>query len=154
GYDFGGVLAAGLAGVVYADANDNGVPNTGEPGVGGVTVTLTGTDDQDHAVSLTAITLADGSYSFAGLRPAGAAGYTLTETQPAGYLSGRNAVGTVGGTPDDSLSTPFTDAVAGVVLRPGDAGAGYAFGELPASGLSGFVYNDRNNDGTKGPGEL
>ena len=52
-YDFGEILGARLSGFVYLDTNDNGVKEPGEAPLPAVTVTLTGTDDLGHAVTLT-----------------------------------------------------------------------------------------------------
>ena len=58
--------------------------------------------DLGNAVSTTATSAADGTYTFASLRPGT---YTLTETQPAGYLDGIDTAGAAGGTPaNDSFS--------------------------------------------------
>jgi protocatechuate 3,4-dioxygenase beta subunit len=135
-YDFGELLPGSLAGYVYLDANDNGVKEAGETGIGNVTVTLTGTSDRG-AVSLTATTAADGSYQFTGLRPGT---YTLTETQPANCLDGKDAVGSLGG-------TLANDQVSAIALGVGASGVHYDFGELLPASLAGFVYLDRNNDG-------
>ena len=51
--------------------------------IAGTTVTLTGTDDFGNAVSKTTTTNGSGHYSFTGLNPSNAAGYTVTETPPA-----------------------------------------------------------------------
>ena len=90
--DFGELLPNSLSGHVYSDLNDNGVfepgaPNN-EPGIVNVVVTLTGTDDLGKPVGLTTQTDVNGFYQFAGLRPSDSTGYTITETQPAGYLEG------------------------------------------------------------------
>ena len=150
GYNFGEV-AVSLKGVVYVDANANGSQDTGEAGIANVVITLTGADAAGTAVSKTATTGSDGTYSFLTLPISNSTGYTLTETQPTGYPQGTNSVGTVGGTAKGTLG-PSTDQISQVVLAAGNAGITYNFGELPlppaSSGLSGFVYLDNNNDGS------
>jgi len=74
-------LPSSISGFVYEDSGNDGVKGAGEAGIAGVTVKLTGTDDLGNPVSLTTTTAADGSYSFATLRPGT---YTVVETQPAG----------------------------------------------------------------------
>ncbi|MCE5268993.1 MAG: hypothetical protein LLG00_14040, partial [Planctomycetaceae bacterium] len=79
-------LWSSLAGSVYNDGADNdGIKQTGEAGVSGVGVTLTGTDIAGNTVSISKLTDSNGAYSFAQLRPGT---YTITETQPAGWLDG------------------------------------------------------------------
>ena len=74
------VTRSSLAGVVFQDrdrAGANGGTHqgvAGEPGIGGVSIRLTGTDAYGNAVNLTTTTAADGSYSFGDLSPAGAGG--------------------------------------------------------------------------------
>ena len=83
---------ASLSGFVYFDANNDGVKlGSTETGIAGVTVTLT----DSKGVSVTTTTNADGSYSFTGLTPGT---FTVTETQPAAYLDGKDALGSAGGT--------------------------------------------------------
>ena len=96
-YDFAELPPASLAGSVYEDLNNDGVFDAGEPGIAGVDVTLTGTDDLGNAVDVTVQTDVDGNYVFTDLRPADASGYTITETQPAGFLDGIDTAGTLGG---------------------------------------------------------
>ena len=90
-----------LAGFVYVDANNDGVKDAGETPIAGVTVTLTGTDDLG-AVSRTTTTDATGFYRFPNLRPGT---YTITETQPAGYLDGKDTIGTPGAAPPATTSS-------------------------------------------------
>jgi hypothetical protein len=127
------VLAPSLIqGLVWVDVNNDGQVDFGEKAIAGVTVTLTGTDDLGHAVSQTAQTDANGIYAFTNLRPSNAAGYTITETQPAGFLQGQDALGTVNGTPTGSAAVQ--DVSAGVVLPTGGSvGENYNFGERPAT---------------------
>ncbi len=51
--------------------------------ISGTTVVLTGTDAFGNSVSKTTTTNGSGQYSFTGLNPSNASGYTVTETPPA-----------------------------------------------------------------------
>src|SRR5205807_35820 len=113
---------------VFVDANGDGVPQPGEPGLAGVAVTLGGTDDQGHPVGRTTTTGAGGSYGFAGLRPGT---YTLTEGQPGGYSVGTARAGTAGG-------HGGTAAIIAIRLAPGVGATGYDFGAQGAT-LAGSV---------------
>jgi uncharacterized repeat protein (TIGR01451 family) len=148
---------ATLAGHVYVDANNNGVLETSEIGVAGVTVTLTGTSSTGTSVSLTTVTAADGTYSFTGMPPSNAAGYVITETQPAAFTDGKTTV-PAGEPGSSSASKPVgsggPDVIGGVAVSSGSNLSGYNFGELPPGGqLSGFVYVDLNDNGVKDAGE-
>ena len=147
GVTFGNLAPGSLSGSVYVDANDDGIRQETEAGVGGVTLTLTGTDDLGHTVDAVVATGPDGLYSFAGLRPSGPAGYTITETPPLGFFPGRQRIGTPGG--DASVPGQFS----GIAVMAGTAGVGNNFGELIPAGLSGSVYVDANDDGIKQSGE-
>ena len=85
-----------LSGSVFIDYNNDGQVNGADNGLGGQTINLTGTDINGNAVSLSTVTLADGTYSFPAL-PAGT--YTVTQpTQPAGTTNGQTVPGSTGGT--------------------------------------------------------
>src|SRR5437879_5667001 len=89
------------------------------------------------------MTAGSGAYRFTNLRPSNAAGYTLPETQPAGFLDGKYTICTPGG-PRDLHAFP--------TRRSSDlvSGANNDFGELLPASLSGFVYDDSaDNDGVK-----
>ncbi len=144
--NFGELLPASLSGYVYLDANDDGVKQAGEPGLSGVTITLTGVDDLGHLVDVSTTTAADGSYTFNALRPSSAGGYTLTETPPVGYFNGKDDPGALGG-------TVGTDILSGIVLTSGVSGPNNDFAELGPSSLAGFVYLDANKDGVKDSGD-
>ncbi len=124
GFNFGEIKTGSLAGIVFADANNNGTQDTGETGIAGVTVKLTGTSN-GAAVTKTATTGTDGTYTFTNLGPGT---YTVTETQPAGYLDGIETVGTAAGTATDNTFT-------GIALTSGTAATGYLFAEQPAPDL-------------------
>ena len=132
-----------LAGSVYVDANNNGIRDSGEAGIGGVVVTLTGTNTP-VPVSKTTTTAPDGSYIFDVL-PAGT--YRITEDQPSAYDDGKDAAGTAGGT----VGPVGTDQISDINLAVNTNATGYTFGETSAStaSLSGYVYADTSNNGLK-----
>ncbi len=107
-----------LSGVVYEDKNNNGVKDTGEGGLSGVALTLSG------PTTRSATTDASGNYTFSNL-PGGT--FAIAETQPAGYLDGLETAGTLGG------STTVNDAISGIVLPVGGSGTNYRFGEQLAA---------------------
>ncbi len=136
-------LLSSLSGYVYEDANDNGVFDVGELPIQNATVALTGTNIDNQAVNVSAMTDANGAYSFAGLRPGD---YTISETQPAGYLDGKDTQGTPGN------GTVLDDIFQGILLGAGVNGTDNNFGEIqivkekPAS-ISGVKYRDMTGNG-------
>jgi large repetitive protein len=142
--------AGSLAGVVYADTNNNGQRDAGEAGIGGVVLSLTGTA-QDGATTLnrTATTAADGSYSFATLPNANAAGYTVVETQPAAYLDGRQSKGLVDGAACSSCDISVANIIARIAFDAGKSYTGFNFGELLPATISGSVFMDHNRDAVR-----
>ena len=144
-YNFGELLPSSLAGTIYLDSNDNGVLDSGEAGISGVSLTLSGTNDLGVAVSQTASTGSGGTYSFQNLRPGT---YSITETPPTGYLSGmdKDMVGSLGGTAGSSQ-------VTSIAVGQNQAGTAYNYGELLPSSLAGTVYLDSNDNGVLDNGE-
>jgi len=154
-YNFG-ERGQSLSGTVYGDDNNDGVRQTGEAPIAGVTITLsgltnTGVDVCTIVPSCTVVTDASGNYVFANL-PAGT--YTLTETQPAGYGDGRETAGSLGGTVDNASFTgnPAQNRIANVTLATGQTGTGYDFGEQTGK-IRGSVYEDGNGNGQRDGGE-
>ncbi|WP_456280461.1 carboxypeptidase regulatory-like domain-containing protein [Cupriavidus sp. JZ107] len=151
-YLFGEIPASGISGRVYHDRDADGAIDGGEPGIAGVTVTLTGTDDLGATVTRTATTDATGAYSFTGLRPGS---YTVTETQPGDYLPGRTSAGTgTNGASGGSVSGgPTGNAVQAIALTLNGSVANVNFGEVKAAQIGGSAYIDTNGDATRQPGE-
>jgi uncharacterized repeat protein (TIGR01451 family) len=139
GNNFAELATASIAGQAYVDTDNDGVRDAGEAPIPGTTVTLTGTDDSGAPVILTTTTDATGAYLFDRLRPGN---YTVTETQPAGYLDGKDKVGSAGGTLGN-------DVVSAITLAAGTEATGYDFGELSNASVAGRVVED---DGTPIPG--
>lgn len=138
-----------LSGRVYIDTNDNGLQDEGENGIGGVTMILDGTDINGNSVRREIQTAPDGSYSFTGLPPSSAAGYTITQVQPAGYADGQDTVGSLGaqGTAPGTVLPAGTDSFT--VVLTNQSGTGYNFGEIPQGilgSISGHVWLDGDHD--------
>jgi SdrD B-like domain len=122
-------LPAGLSGFVYADANRDGVRQSAEPGLSGITITLTGFDANGKPVTQTTVTLGDGSYAFKNL----AAGtYQISVDLPPFIPHGMNSVGTVNGQADGTLVG--NSAIGSITLTAGDLGTEYDFAVLSVSG--------------------
>ncbi len=127
-----------IAGRVSESVDGTGDPSTVDPGIAGVTVTLTGTDVDGNTVERTTTTDADGNYRFADL-PAGT--YTVTETQPDEYSNVATIAGSNGGTTSGN-----DDVITEIVIGPGENATGYDFNEA-ISAISGVV----NIEGTDTP---
>ena len=133
-------LPSSLSGSVFVDADNDGVFQAGEAGIGGVAVFLTGTDDRGAPYSASSVTAPGGSYFFAGLRPGT---YTISEPQPPGFLDGLDTQGTPG------TGITGNDTFSGIVLLAGVNGVGNNFGELVPASLAPFVDAAVNIDGMR-----
>ncbi|UNK49340.1 hypothetical protein MNR01_16700 [Lysobacter sp. S4-A87] len=151
-----GVIASTITGTVFEDRDrtggNGGVPQDAgtEPRIPGVALALAGTDVYGNAISLTTTTDASGNFTFGELSPS-TSGYTITETQPVGFVNGPvdppppSLGGTYArGTPDSSYAT--------IPVGRQDAGINYNFPELINASLSGFVYSDVDFSNTRTPG--
>ncbi|MEZ4661409.1 MAG: SdrD B-like domain-containing protein [Caldilineaceae bacterium] len=139
-------VVASISGTVYEDNNNNGQQNAGEAGISNVTLTLTGTDSSGAPVNMTTTTDANGDYTFVNVPPSNGAGYTITETHPAGYVDGQDAPGTVGGSTVGASQEP--DKIVSIVFDPTvGSGFDYDFGEIVSAQLSGTVCINVNDDG-------
>lgn len=137
GYLLPQVESAAVTGVVYLDRNSNGVRDEGEPGIANQTVTILGTAG-GRDVKFSAVTNADGEYTFAELVPGS---YTITSPATGGYSATGTEAGSLGG-------TPGTDSITDITLAPGDLGDGYLLGRSAQLTLSGRAFLDRNSNGT------
>jgi len=122
-----------LSGLVWEDFNDDGEVDFGEKAIAEVAVRLAGRDDRGQLVDRVMQTDADGIFEFVNLRPSDDAGYTLTESQPDGFVSGKQSLGTVNGVP---TGTAADNVFAGLVLSPGSDGVNYNFAERPQAGAA------------------
>ena len=131
GYFFGELKPSRLQGLVWEDFNNDGSVDFGERAIGGVEIRLTGSDDRGKAVDQVMETDVQGTFEFVNLRPSSVDGYTLTETQPADYLDGREVAGTVDGVISGQVADNVFSQIA--MTQSGSDGINYNFGERPAS---------------------
>ncbi len=143
-YWFAELTPADPVGYAFVDVNDNGIREAGEPGIPGVVVTVTGTDDLGQPVTLTDTTGDDGFYQFQYLR---AGTYRIFETQPAGYVDGQEENGT-------PPATVGSDEFRDLTLAWGQLAGDYNFGEIAQGSLAGHVYVDSNRNGRYDPLEM
>jgi protocatechuate 3,4-dioxygenase beta subunit len=135
---------------VWRDNNGNGVQDAGEPGVQGVTATISRvgggavTDVLGNPVATTAVTDANGAYQFANLAPGQ---YTITfSTLPAGFTP--TITNATGSTPaNDSNGLTATSAV----LAAGQSDLTLDLGLIPPAtptfSVGNRVFIDSNNNG-------
>ena len=125
-----------LCGFVYVDLNNNGLKEAGEQGIAGVTLELLDANGQPTGVTI--VTDATGDYCFVGLRPGT---YGVREFQPVGYYDGLDTPGDAGG----AAHNPG-DSITGAVLKGGQHGENYNFGELLPVSISGKVHVNTTGD--------
>lgn len=112
-----------IGGSVYIDVNNNGIRDSGEVGIEGVTITLTGTDSTGGTINRTVTTDSNGDYLFSQL----AAGtYEVVQTQPDDFRDGQDTVGT------GATATVNDDAFNDLDLAASTTAADFNFGELSA----------------------
>ncbi len=141
--NFGELLPSSLAGSVFVDTNNDGVRDTAEAGIPNVTIELTGYDDRSEYVGMTGATGSDGAYAFTNLRPGT---YTITETQPNGYVDGKDKQGTPG------TGTTGNDVFDGITLKQNVTGQNNNFGELSPMPAIALVKKTNGSDNNTAPG--
>ncbi|NOZ72587.1 MAG: PQQ-binding-like beta-propeller repeat protein, partial [Chloroflexi bacterium] len=118
--DFGDARYASLSGSVYDDVDGSGDRGATENGLANVLLNLSGADYLGQNVDITVYTDGTGDYTFTNLIPGT---YTLSEQDPAGYVSTVATVGSAGGAATD------TNTISSISLSAGVDGVGYDFGD-------------------------
>ncbi|CAL1151181.1 unnamed protein product [Cladocopium goreaui] len=126
-YDFCEHVGARLSGFVYHDRSDDGIRDTGEEAIAGVTIELL---DASGEVIGTTTTDSAGFYEFVDLT---AGIYTVRETQPVGWFDGKDTEGTTGG-------VATNDLISSIPLEFGDDSQNNNFGELLGATIGGRVH--------------
>ncbi|MBI2824818.1 MAG: carboxypeptidase regulatory-like domain-containing protein [Planctomycetia bacterium] len=142
-------LPSSLSGFVYDDLNLDNSQEGGEPGIGGVQLSLLEWNGSSYvATGLTTTTDANGAYRFENLLPAQ---YRVVETQPTGYFSIGAKAGTINGTTVGAVTSP--DIISDVVLLGGEDSVHNDFAEARPGRITGIVHADLNGDCVYQPGE-
>lgn len=146
-FDFCEAAPATISGNVYHDRSNDGRRDSGEEPIPGVQIELINASGASVA---TTQTNQQGAYEFIGILPGT---YSIRETQPAGFIDGVDRAGTIDNFMVGTATNPG-DLITGVVLRQGQFGVEYNFGELKTASISGRVHVDADGDCVYDEGEL
>jgi protocatechuate 3,4-dioxygenase beta subunit len=138
-YDFCEKIPAAISGTVYHDRNNNGVQDGGEEGIGNTKVVLY---DKTGLVIAETLTNAQGDYRFANLI---GGEYVVKEVQPSGFIDGKDSSGKVNGL---TVGETKNDELSKIIIKGGQSGVEYNFGELKLARLSGYVLVDADGNCT------
>jgi|GEM_PF-1064705 len=150
--DAGIVELVSLGDKVWRDNDRDGVQDAGEPGVGGVAVTLYYDDASTTTAYRTATTPADGSYSFTKLYPGK---YTVQFERPDGYVYTAKGLGGDAAA-DSNVNVPALASTVAAKTDQIDLGADditIDAGLVPLASLGNFVWVDTDADGIQDAGE-
>lgn len=137
-----------ISDLVWVDTNGNGIQDSGESGLNGVTVNLLDPNNSD-AVLDTTTTAGGGLYSFTGLV---AATYAIQFVLPNGYsFSPQTATGGTSAT--DSDPDPSTGRTSNIVLSAGENDDEIDSGIFLSGSIGDLVWNDIDADGINDVGE-
>lgn len=149
-------MVAQIQSRVWADSNEDGLQDPGEPGIDGVTVRLLNADGspvldgEDNPV--TTVTADGGLYSFHGL-PAGVAYRVEVEPPPMYLITLKDADGEGLDGPDNNDFDPATAQTDAFTLEPAEVNNTIDAGLLPRGAVTGNVFMDLNGNAIKDPGE-
>jgi len=124
---------------VWYDSNGNGIQDSGEPGIAGVPVALSG------SASANTVTDANGAYLFSGLS---AGSYTVTVGTPGGYVASPSNAGSDPNLDSNGSPANVNLATSASVDHTIDFGFTKALGEI-----GNFVWHDANGNGLQDSGE-
>jgi hypothetical protein len=149
--DFGVAPAVSVGDLVWVDTDRDGIQDDGEPGIAGVTMSITKADgtavtDVSGNVVTTATTDANGNYVFANLPPGS---YKVTAVTPSGYVSTSASVGS-----DPAVDSSTGTATSATLTNPGSSDMSLDFGfVLPRVLVGDYVWLDTDRDGIQDDGE-
>lgn len=138
-----------ISGNVSTDGDLDCDGNHSQGGIAGVGLTLERFDSNSdqYEVVATTVTNGQGDYEFSAELKLEPGIFRVVETQPDGYLSVGESVGTSGGVASANVISNIDLSVGGV------SSTGYDFTEIKPATLSGNVYSDENNNGVFDLGE-
>lgn len=139
-----------ISGIFFDDVNGDGVQDSGDQPVAGVTVELL--DAEGNVVESTT-TDANGAYSFTNVFP-GTYSVRFVHTDDAKTITRVAADQDDAATNDAAKTDDKTGVVSGIVVQAGEDNSGIDAGytDLPGS-ISGTIFNDDDRDGALDEGE-
>ena len=145
--DFGYYKQVTIGDFVWVDSNGNGVQDGTEPGIVGVTLTLTGTTAAGASVTDHATTGLNGAYKFT--EAPGTYSVSVDSSNSTAALAGYTATATAKGTTDtDSNVNPSS-----TTLVSGGTDNSIDFGYYKPVKIGDFVWLDSNGNGVQESGE-
>ena len=117
-----------IRGTTFNDLNGNGVKDTGEPGLSGMTINISG------SVSGSAVTDSSGNYTFANLE---GGTYTISEVQQSGWIQ----------------TLPASSGTYSISITSGGPITSKDFGNYQLGSIRGTTYDDHNGNGIRDEGE-
>lgn len=139
GWVFSNFRPAQVSGTKFNDLNQNGIRDSGEPGVAGVVIILDGTDGGGNPVNQPTATDADGNFFFIDLVPGV---YTVTEVVPANWE------------PTTPTSSGPHGLISNQVLGLGDVFGNYLANLPPTAGPAEFPATGNVGINVAAPGVL
>ncbi|AUD02649.1 SdrD B-like domain-containing protein [Spirosoma pollinicola] len=137
---------ASLGDYVFLDTNKNGIQDTGDTPISGVTATLY----TNGVASATTVTDVSGLYSFTGLTPGTSNSYVVGFTAPSGYTATAQNAGS--DDTKDSDADPTTGKTQSVTLAVGENNPTLDAGfYLLTASLGDYVFEDVNANGIQEP---
>ncbi len=146
GYAPSDATKATLGDFVWSDADDDGMQDPGEPGIGGVTIQLLADNDGDGNftdVVSTTVTADDGFYLFPNLEPGD---YVVDVTDTAGVLTGYTLTSGPQSRPDPTR--PITLEAGDVYLN-----ADFGYYKAGLGTIGNQIWLDEDGDGLYEPGD-
>lgn len=141
GMDIGMIKPGTVEGDIYADRNDNGIQDSGERGLAGVTVRLV---EETEGEAFRAEIGEDGHFVFDAVMPGR---YYVEYILPDGAVFARSMAGTIQETADGTGRTESFDFATGGYQKAPLCGA------LTLGRIEGTAYQDHNGNGIRDDGE-
>ncbi|MEM8930060.1 MAG: SdrD B-like domain-containing protein, partial [Acidobacteriota bacterium] len=144
-----------IGSLVWNDLDGDGVRDTGEPGLEGVTLALWHDIDGNGVIEpgtdnllRTTTTDENGEYEFVGLLPED---YLVDVTDTAGVLTGTTKTSGTAGVDDNSQADPY--AVTLTLANPSNDTADFGYQATTPRTISGTAFEDDNSDAAQNGGE-